>query len=245
MQQKSVKGPLIKVCVFFALFFPLTLSLGFWQLDRAQEKAKMLEVQQERSSQPSMILNLQKLENYSNYTFRGEYQSQSYLLDNRTRGGKAGYELLTVLTVANGDSVLVNRGWLPAPRYRTEIPEIEIPKGAVALNVYYYLAKNETPVLKDDLGYQSIAWPKRVQSLDWEKIRRENQGSLVVGQFRLSDQQQPGAYLADWPSPSVTPSKHTGYAVQWFALSVALVLLSIFACWRIVKDARIDKSEVI
>ena len=135
--------------------------------------------------------------------------------------------------------------WLTGGGYKRRVIEQKFQKGAVALNAYYYLAKNETPVLKDDLGYQSIAWPKRVQSLDWEKIRRENQGSLVVGQFRLSDQQQPGAYLADWPSPSVTPSKHTGYAVQWFALSVALVLLSIFACWRIVKDARIDKSEVI
>jgi len=205
----------------------------------------MLEVQQERSSQPAKSINFQKLENYSSYSFRGEYQSQSYLLDNRTRDGKVGYELLTAVVLASGESVLVNRGWLPAGRYRSDIPVIETPDGWIELNAYYYLAKNETPILQDDLGYESKAWPKRVQSLDWEKIQRENQGSLVVGQFRLSDQHQPGALIADWPLPSVTPSKHTGYAVQWFALSAALALLSIFACWRIIKDARIDKSEAV
>lgn len=41
--------------------------------------------------------------------------------------------------------------------------------------------------------------------------------------------QQETNFNADWPVINVQPAKHTGYAVQWFALATALVVLTLFA----------------
>ena len=39
----------------------------------------------------------------------------------------------------------------------------------------------------------------------------------------------PGALETGWVIVNVQPSKHTGYAVQWSALAVALIILGLFA----------------
>ena len=240
MPQKSViKGPLIKLCIFCGIFLPLTLWLGFWQLDRASEKTLIKDNQLVRSAADAIEFDRQRLENFARFSLRGEYESKSYLLDNRTRDGQVGYEVLTWFLLETGERLLVNRGWLKAGRYRTDIPEIASPQGVTRLNTYYYLSEHENPVLRHDAGYESDFWPRRIQSLNWRKLNADRNDPTVIGQFRLSDQQQEGAYLTSWPLLGMMPSKHMGYAMQWFALSATLVVLSVFACWRIVSDGRV------
>lgn len=240
VRKKSVKKPLFKVFLFCVFFLPITTSLGFWQLDRASEKANIQREQVENSAKQASEINRQSLKNFVRYTLQGKYLANSYLLDNRTRDGKVGYEVFTWLSLTSGDFVLVNRGWIKAGRYRSDLPEILTPNVPVELEAYFYRAANAAPVLRDDLGYLSEGWPKRIQSLDWDKLPLQDSDAFIPGQFRLVDGQQPGAYLADWPVVGMKPSKHTAYAVQWFALSVTLVLLSIAACWRIIKDAHVE-----
>jgi surfeit locus 1 family protein len=38
----------------------------------------------------------------------------------------------------------------------------------------------------------------------------------------------PAAYQAEWPLVAMGPEKHTGYAVQWFALAAALFGLYLY-----------------
>jgi cytochrome oxidase assembly protein ShyY1 len=52
---------------------------------------------------------------------------------------------------------------------------------------------------------------------------------LVV---RLSGPEQPGAYLADWAPDMMGPQTHYGYALQWFSLAAALVILTVVASYR-------------
>ena len=42
----------------------------------------------------------------------------------------------------------------------------------------------------------------------------------------------PGVLLRNWPVISTTPEKHRGYAVQWFAMAAALVLLYLYYSTR-------------
>ena len=44
-----------------------------------------------------------------------------------------------------------------------------------------------------------------------------------------------GALLADWPLINTRPEKHTAYAVQWFLMALALLLLFV---WRSSSTAR-------
>ena len=56
---------------------------------------------------------------------RGYYDSEhQFLLDNISHEGKPGYQVLTVLRLADGSGLLVNRGWLPFAGYRDRLPDI-------------------------------------------------------------------------------------------------------------------------
>ena len=95
--------PNAKLLLFVLLMTPLLISLGYWQLDRAQEKREILaEFKANQESQPvgfeqlDVGLNLQ----YRQVQFVGELDaSRRVLLDNRVRNGRPGYEIFEVLTL--------------------------------------------------------------------------------------------------------------------------------------------------
>ncbi|MGM0571288.1 MAG: SURF1 family cytochrome oxidase biogenesis protein, partial [Pseudomonadota bacterium] len=43
---------------------------------------------------------------------------------------------------------------------------------------------------------------------------------------------QPGAFRADWEPDMMGPQTHYGYALQWFSLAAALIILTIIASYR-------------
>ena len=54
----------------------------------------------------------------------------------------------------------------------------------------------------------------------------------------LLDPDQPGCHVCVWaPVQGIGPDKHRGYAVQWFALAVALVVLCGVVLRRVRSDA--------
>ena len=44
----------------------------------------------------------------------------------------------------------------------------------------------------------------------------------------LLDKDQPGGFVREWNPVVVGPERHVGYAVQWFALAAALVILYVW-----------------
>ena len=56
-----------------------------------------------------------------------------------------------------------------------------------------------------------------------------HQGSIeVISETYLEiDSDQAGSLVADFPPINIRPEKHTGYAVQWFFMAVALFILMI------------------
>ena len=52
--------------------------------------------------------------------------ARQFLLDNRTRDGRAGYEVLTPLQLDDGRWLIVNRGWVSFSGYRERLPDIAI-----------------------------------------------------------------------------------------------------------------------
>ena len=59
---------------------------------------------------------------------------------------------------------------------------------------------------------------------------------------RLSGEGQPGAYRADWEPDLMGPQTHYGYATQWFALAVALTILTVVASYR-KRELSKDRSQ--
>ncbi|PXX92613.1 SURF1 family protein [Marinobacter vulgaris] len=219
-----------RLLLFAGLFLPLLVGLGVWQLDRAQEKkAQLAQWQQEAGSLDWEQLQASGLRAGQPVRISGRYGKTSWLLDNRTRDGAPGYEVLTMFLPEQGRPVVVNRGWIQAPRRRDQLPQISRPEGEVRLQGRLSEFP-EPPVLKD-VSPNDGDWPRRIQSLAHQQAR-ELETEVVGLVLRLAGPEQPGAYRADWAPDRMGPQTHYGYALQWFSLAAALVILTVVASYR-------------
>ena len=104
----------------------ILLRLGFWQLDRAEQKQQALELlerQQELHVEQWMAL-ANKVDSHSQRVrLKGTIQSeQVWLLDNKVYQGQVGYTLITKFKLKGTEQqVLVDWGWIKAPVDRKEM----------------------------------------------------------------------------------------------------------------------------
>lgn len=69
-------------------------------------------------------------------------------------------------------------------------------------------------------------WPYRIQLIDTEKLEEEL-GYSLLPIVLLLDKDLPDGFVRDWkPLPlRFGPEKNVGYAVQWFGLAAALLII--------------------
>ncbi|HKK56602.1 SURF1 family protein [Marinobacter sp.] len=219
-----------RLLLFTGLFLPLLLVLGFWQLDRAEEKQAMLEQWQKHSDSLDWSVQTKTgLEAGQPVTVSGQYGERTWLLDNRTRDGAAGYEVLTLFRPVQGRPLVVNRGWVLAPRRRDELPAITTPREVVVVSGR--LSEYPEPPVLMAKPTAETGWPRRVQALKAEQVEALGL-SVPAFVLRLDGRDQPGAYRADWAPDYMGPQTHYGYATQWFSLALALVILTAVASYR-------------
>jgi surfeit locus 1 family protein len=219
-----------------ALLLPLLVSLGFWQLSRGAEKSALLHSYAERRvSEPMASSELQHTEDpaFRRVRLHGQFDAgHSLLLDNRQRDGKVGVELLQPFQdQATGLWLLVNRGWLPWPDRRTP-PQFTTPQAVLSLDAWVYVAPGATFQLHADPV--SNAWPQTITAVEpaklWKTLDRDGFA------YEVRAEQGPASYEADWPVVTMGPEKHLGYAVQWFAMSLALFALYLYLGWHNAKE---------
>lgn len=219
-----------RLWLFAALLFPVLLGLGTWQVQRAGEKQVLLaqwDRQMQAGDWPKILDN--GLTTGQPVQISGHYDPRYiWLLDNRTRDGRSGYEALTLFRPIAGPPVLVNRGWLPAPQRRSRLPQFETPSGRSLIRAR--VADFPTPPVLADTPSET-GWPRRVQALHPDEVR-ELAPNAVERMLRLEDPAQPGAFRADWAPDLMGPQTHYGYALQWFSLAAALAILTVVASFR-------------
>lgn len=228
-----------RLWLFCTLLLPLVLSLGFWQLERAQQKREQqANFDQQASEAVTGIsaLSAEQIRPLRTYVISGYLKPPVYLLDNRTREGRAGYEVLQRFDSDSGLSLLLNRGWLPAPHYREQLPDISWPSEHLSLQGYWYQARHSTPLLNQQakrLNANGFIAPEpkleiqRIQAVAWQELAQLEQ--LVQGEFRPNSELEGLTYRLGWPLYQMSPEKHQAYALQWFALAMTLVVLTFWA----------------
>src|SRR3974390_1575293 len=118
----------------FAPSWPMTLltvvlclafvALGRWQWrrgeHRAAEWAAFARGADRALPDPG---DLTALPRFQRIRVSGQLDAEhQFLLDNRTHAGRAGYEVLTPLSLADGRVLLVDRGWVAFTGYRARLP---------------------------------------------------------------------------------------------------------------------------
>lgn len=211
------------------------LGLGFWQLDRAREKSELLAEIRERGRQPprsvDQLLNSKSPGNYP-VRAQGRFdQQRHFLLDNRMLEGRAGYHLLTPLVTANGHWVLVNRGWLARGPNRETLPDIPELDGEVEVRGRAYVPSERAMVLREDKpGGEN--WPVRIQKVDMQTLGGLLGVELAPFEIRVAPDfaLERGEQLPRvWHDSRLGPERHHAYALQWFALAAAALVVFIVA----------------
>jgi cytochrome oxidase assembly protein ShyY1 len=210
---------------------PITVSLSLWQVDRAEEKRSLLDSHHQRKiAQPVTLEDISEFEDrdYLRVIMTGEYDNRSpLLLDNKVRHGLPGYEVISPFRTNTGQWILVNRGWTKGSRDRSILPKIDKITGEVRLTGYLYRSPGKQLMLGND-SWQLKPGPIVIQNPAPEKIANKLDLAFYDYSLRL-DAEMPGALETGWVLVSIQPGKHIGYAVQWAALTILLIILTLFA----------------
>tara|TARA_B100000900_G_scaffold120777_1_gene101948 strand:- start:289 stop:1035 length:747 start_codon:yes stop_codon:yes gene_type:complete len=227
-----------------ALLLPTLLSLGFWQLDRADEKAALIDRLEARRVLPAITpqsaIRLPDDERADRQVVMGARFTPNHyvLLDNRLRGGKFGYEVVAFAEV-DQLAVALNLGWVRGDPSRKTLPDIALPSGVQTVSGRLYQPSGEAFMLGENQLPAQL--PGVVQQLTLSAWQDELQSQLDQPIFPLEirvDELASVAFDATWAIVNQTPAKHQGYAVQWFTMAAALGLAFIFRSTNLLRWLR-------
>ncbi|HXR50886.1 MAG TPA: SURF1 family protein [Steroidobacteraceae bacterium] len=212
------------------LVVPLFVSLGFWQWHRGEHRSAQW-AEFSRTDVPAVeasAASLERLERFTRVRVSGVLDPQrQFLLDNISHEGAPGYEVLTVLQLADGSHLLVNRGWLPFSGYRDRLPDVAFDAGGTqwltgrlsTLPVAGMASGRQPPALEG-------SWPRLASFPTREELQR-SRGEALLSPVLLLDADGGPGYLRDWRAPGISPDRNYSYAVQWWSFALLAVAMYI------------------
>jgi len=217
--------------------FPGLIALGFWQLDRAQEKTDIAQQERQRAMAPAVSLTDLMAVADRDRAFRkvmlsGHYvQDAVIFLDNQIRDGRYGHDVYGLFYDRSSEQyVLLNRGWVSGDSSRRSLPEVDVPSEDFDLSATAYVPPGEPYLLAQD-QFAELQWPLLVQTAASDALQQllqqEFAGRVFATELRLAVD-EPTGFRRDWPVVNVSPEKHQGYALQWFTMAAALLLFFVF-----------------
>ena len=206
----------------------MLVSLGRWQLHRADEKRVLFDSFAAGAAAIRVIeLATPPLRRYQHVEASGHYdQARQILIDNMVNAERAGYFVITPFALAGGGWVLVNRGWVPLGASRAERPAIAVagetrqvrgrcdnlPSPGIQLGIKAKLAP-PYPVVAAFPNHAELA--QLLDESSWTGAT-----DLI-----LLDPGEPDGYVRRWTAPGFPPMRHIGYAVQWFGLALTVFVI--------------------
>lgn len=210
----------------------LFVSLGYWQLGRAREKQALFDAFMTGSEDTvdAAGLGFDELARYQHVRVRGSYDATRQILLDAMPSvtGRPGYRVLTPLERADGRGwVLVDRGWVPLGATREELPDVAV--GVREREVSGILDVLPIPGIRVGPAASpgAATWP-RVMLFPTETDVEAALGVDVESRIVLLDAGATDGFERKWrPSLGSGPERHLGYAIQWFAFALVVVVLFI------------------
>jgi surfeit locus 1 family protein len=204
------------------------MSLGFWQLDRADQKRTIeASIQKANTGVVELIVNQNELlsKEYYEVRLQGSYISdKQFIYDNQIVDQVSGYYVLTpfVLT-GQSNAVLVNRGFIPWNGSRDKLADIDVDSASREIKVQV-----SNPIKRIELKTSDISnqFPVLIQAIDFDVIEEISSTSFVdiIG---LLDSSSADGFVRKWEPYTGSIEKHIGYAIQWFLMAFVLGIIGI------------------
>lgn len=216
---------------FWSTLVIVGLGLGIWQWERAAEKRAYLARLEQA---PDLHAPQAQPPEGARLVINGEYlPGETLYLDNRIVDGRVGVAALTPFRDDMGQLWLIQRGFLPTEGAR-ETPQVETPSSVVRLAGQWQPANDDALVFGDNREGQRL---QRIDLGAWPALP----DFAYEGWIHLEE--GPGR-LSPWWEPSVMPpSRHRGYAIQWWGLSLAALSAMLIGARFMRRDDESRKKE--
>jgi surfeit locus 1 family protein len=209
--------------------------LGIWQLNRHNARQLFNESVFEQQALNPLILTAEISQNalinmeYRKVSVRGEFlPSDEIILRNQNFESQVGYQLFTPLIIeGSGETILVQRGWIPQENSSLENREIYRQDGIIELSGIL-----RTP--ETDFGLRLIPDPTLTigetrldvwNNLDFERLSEQIESPLLSMYLQIQPEAGDTAYPRPLPLQlNLTDGPHLGYAGQWFLFAAVLLL---------------------
>lgn len=224
----------VAVTIVAIVIAALCVRLGLWQLGRLHDKQRQHGTQRATLEAPPRTLTSPLPEvapTGRRVRLHGTWNRSAHvLLSGRTHQGAAGVSWCSVLRLASGEGVLVERGWVPAADAR----DAQLGEDAFADTVVVGLAmpltslRNTPPWVRlPGTPDATVRWSAR--ALDPDSLAARMNVPLVRWVVRALPDDAASLATRDRP-PIAEPwlvgdeTMHLSYAIQWFAFAlIALV----------------------
>ena len=232
----SVLRRLVIVIGWLAVF-SLLVGLAFWQFQRGQEKSRLLEAYGAAQAHSGALeVNADAARSVSasgvafiKACFTGRYeQDRQFLLDGQIHDGIAGFDVWTPLKPADGDPVIVNRGWVAQDANRAPAGSLRVPEND--REVCGMLVRFPRSGWSFRASVEPHGWPKVVVYPDPAELEQAL-GSRVYPLLLQLDSHEPDGFERNWRPVVMPPERHYGYAFQWASLALTWVVISV-VFWR-------------
>jgi len=237
----ALNGRFIAVTAAAVIGAAAMARLGWWQLDRADQKIRMQQsLQAQRALPPLPVAELARTaaevpaQVNRSVLLQGRWHADATVyLENRQMNGRAGFYAVTPLWLPDGSAVLVQRGWLPRDLMdRTRLAAPPPPAGDVQVQGRIAPAPSR---LYDFAGAASGAIRQNLDPADYARETRLPLRPLTVVQVDGGNPPRDGLQR-QWPQPAADVQKHYGYAFQWFALCA--LIIGLYAWFQLIRPAR-------
>ncbi len=219
----------VRIVIFVFALLPVLVSLGVWQLNRYGAKLDIEESFHSRRTDQFTLQDLQGLADPRFYplTLTGRFDNTRYfLLDNRILQGRVGFHALSPFLLTSGETVLVDRGWVAGIPDRSRLPDVPVVEGLVTVAGQSWQPAGEAFLLEKNRW--NDGWPKVIQAIDQPDMAKALDVA-VQPWLLILDRAQPGILQRNFAPTNMPANRHLGYAIQWFAMALALVMLGAWA----------------
>lgn len=238
----------IIVGLLFAVAF---VRLGFWQLDRLdQRRTANALVEERRDQEPRQLVSLvtqyglgADALDHRPVTVEGTYRSDLEVISiGRTYGEVSGTMVVTPLELADGSLLMVVRGIVPTGTPGPPVEGYEVPSGRVVLEGRLDGGEEPLRLGEPDPADGKV---KSISRIDLSYLDRWIAEDVLPVSLVLEAQvpPDPNGSPAPVPPDELTEGPHLGYAVQWFAFAVIVVGGVGGLIWRAGKDVEDDETE--
>lgn len=222
--------------------FAILIGLGVWQLDRLAWKTALIETFETRvaaapAPPPAAIGDIEEWQ-FRRLRLEGEFlHDKEVQVTGKPFEGTAGFHVVAPLLLADGRTVLVNRGWVPESRRLPESRRETLVPGPVAVE----------GILREDRRRGYFVPDNEPEGEVWLYIDTAEiaarRGLGPVAPYYVDALRPPGPYTLPIGASDriAVRNEHLQYAMTWFLLAAALA--GVYIAYHLRREGPEDGPE--